>query len=237
MNDDPFSQDEMDFPSAPAFVPRSPLRRVVVSLLVLVGLVAAAEYGYRFYDQNTSHEVRPQGIELEGIVVSGDSIDFSVSLYDTSHALHLSVSSDNATDADADAARFGIIGTLSVQEENGARRCWTAPIQLIATNDRIVRRASIEDALQTAAAEGIISLGVRHRIDYSVEPDPISPDELTAMRNLVHPAGSRLSFHLQLERPLQRNSRIFLSYARAPRLLHQALLRPHAAQLTATPAP
>ena len=224
-------------PAAMAFRPPSPLRRILVALLVLVGIVAAAEYGYWFYDQNMSPEVCPPGIELPGIVVSGSSIDFSVAPPDAFHAFHISISSDNATDADADAARIGLIGTLFVQEETGEHRRWQAPIQLLATEDRIISRASVEDALLAKTQNGLVGLGVRHRIDYAIEPDPLSPDELLALRDLVHPAGTRLSFHLELERPLQRNSRIYLSYTRAPRLLHQALLRPSSAQLTATSAP
>lgn len=217
---------------SPADVPfrrPSPYRRVLATSLVLAALAAAAEYGYRMFDQNTSPEVRPRGIALPGIAVSGSSIDFSVASPDPFHAFHISVSCDNGTDADADAARIGLFGTLSAREETGARRQWSAPIQLIASEDRIVSRPSVEDALLTKSQDGLVGLGVRHRIDYVLDPDPLSPGELESMRSLSHPAGTRLAFHLELERPLPRNSRIYLSYARAPRLLHQALLRPPAA--------
>ncbi len=229
MNEDAFRIDEDADDLQPEvgvpFRPPSPVWRIAIPLLVLAGIVTAAEFGYRMYDQNSSPEVRPGGVALPGFVVSGSSIDFSVTVPDAFHALHLSASSNNGTEADADAARIGLFGTLTVREENGPRREWTAPVQLIASDSHIKRRASIEDALQTAAPEGLVGLGVRYRIDYSLEPDPISPDELVEMRSLSHPAGTRLSFHLELNRPLQRNSRIYVSYARAPRLLHQALLR------------
>ncbi len=238
MNEDAFriddEQDTLEPEVGVPFRPPSPVWRIVVPLLVLVGLAVAAEFGYRIYDQSSNPEVRPGGVALSGFVVSGSSIDFSFTVPDTSHSLHLSVSSDNGTEADADAARIGLIGTLTAREENGLRREWTAPVQLIASDKSIKRRASIEDALQTNAPEGLVGLGVRYRIDYSLEPDPISPDELVEMRSLSHPAGTRLSFHLELNRPLQRNSRIYVSYARAPRLLHQALLRPTAAELNAS---
>ena len=237
MNEDAFRIDEGADDLQPEvgvpFRPPSPVWRIAVPLLVLAGLATAAEFGYRMYDQHSSPEVRPGGVALPGVVVSGSSIDFSFTVPDTFHSLHLSVSSDNGTEADADAARIGLIGTLVAREENGPRREWTAPIQLIASETHIKRRASIEDALQTTttAPEGLVGLGVRYRIDYSLEPDPISPDELLEMRSLSHPAGTRLSFHLELDRPLQRNSRIYVSFARVPRLLHQALLRPTSAQL------
>lgn len=238
MNEDAFRIDEDAGDLQPEigvpFRPPSPVWRIAVPLLVLAALAAAAEFGYRMYDQNSSPEVRPGGVALPGFVVSGSSIEFSFTSPDTFHSLHLSVSSDNGTEADADAARIGLIGTLTAREENGLRREWTAPVQLIASDKSIKRRASIEDALQTNAPEGLVGLGVRYRIDYSLEPDPISPDELVEMRSLSHPAGTRLSFHLELNRPLQRNSRIYVSYARAPRLLHQALLRPTAAELNAS---
>ena len=238
MNEDAFRIDEDADDLQPEvgvpFRPPSPVWRIAVPLLVLVGLVIAAEFGYRMYDQNSSPEVRPGGVALPGFVVSGSPIDFSFTVPDTFHSLHLSVSSDNGTEADADAARIGLIGTLTAREENGLRREWTAPVQLVASDKSIKRRASIEDALQTTAPEGLVGLGVRYRIDYSLEPDPISPDELVEMRSLSHPAGTRLSFRLELNRPLQRNSRIYVSYARAPRLLHQALLRPTAAELNAS---
>ena len=173
-----FNGDAPSF-EGPAFRPHVSLRRILAMVLVLAGLVVAAEYGYRFYDQNMSPEVRPPGIELPGIVVSGSSIDFSVAPPDTFHAFHISVSSDNATDADADAARIGLIGILTVQEETGARQRWEAPIQLLATDDRIISRTSIEDALLAKTQNSLVGLGVRHRIDYAIEPDPLSYDKIS----------------------------------------------------------
>ena len=238
MNEDAFRLDDEEYTLEPEdaapYRPPSRMWRILVPLLVLAVLAVVAEFAYRMYDQNSNPEVRPRGVALPGFVVSGSSIDFAFVAPDTFHSLQISVSSDNATEADADAARIGLFGTLTMREESGARRTWKAPVQLIAVEKDIVRRASVEDAFQTAAPEGLVGLGVRYRIDYSLEPDPISPGELAEMRTLSHPAGSRLSFHLELARPLQRNSRIYVSYARAPRLLHQALLRPTAAQLNAS---
>ena len=224
MNDAPLPYE--DTPEPPQLPPRPPTPPWVFWLVGLAVALVAAEFGFRFYEDSLSPEVRPKGVALKGVPAGGRSFDIPVTPPDPFHSLRVDLSGDNADEADAEAARMGIPGIVAIREETGAQRQWSVPIRIVAAKDGIERHSSVEDAFLSAAGHGPIGMGVRYRIDYHIETDPPDGDGLVALMRESFPASTRLTIHFELGLPLPSGTQAYVSYARAPRLLHQALLRP-----------
>ena len=195
-----------------------------------IGLAAAvlgAEFGYRLYDQATSPEVLPRGISLTGVPIEGAVVEISLAPGDAFRFLQFSLTGERGDEADAEAARIGIPGLLDVREETGARRSWSVPVRVGAPDQGVAKLASVEDVLGLGggADEAALGLGSRYRIDYDVLPLRPDGDTVDTLARIPFPAGTRLTLRFSLEFPLPRDTKLYLSYARSPRLLHQALLR------------
>ena len=104
----------------------------------------------------------------------------------------------------------------------GRFRCASSP-----PDKGIAKLASVEDVLGLGggADEAALGLGSRYRIDYDVLPLRPDGDTVDTLARIPFPAGTRLTLRFSLEFPLPRDTKLYLSYARSPRLLHQALLR------------
>ena len=213
-----------DLPEAPK-LPTRPTPPWVYWLTGLALALVCAELIYRFYDVNSSPEVRPGGVALKGVAISGRSFTLPLAPPDAFHSLHISLTANNADDADAEAARMGILGVLMVTEETGAGRRWDFPIRIQANPQYIVRHAAVENALLPESSKGLIGLGHLYRIDYSITDEPPGGTQLEQFSHTEFPAGTRLSLRFIIDLPLPPETLVFVSYARAPRLLHEALLR------------
>ena len=214
-----------DSPEPQQLPPRPPTPPWVFWLGGLAVALVVVEFGYRFYESNTSPEVRPKGVALKGVPAVDRTFDIPVSSPDPFHSLRVDLSGDNADEADLEAARMGFPGIVAIREETGAHREWSVPIRIVATENTIGRHSSVEDAFFSAEAHGPIGVGVRYRIDYKIETDPPGGDGLTALMRESFPASTRLTIRFTLGLPLPSGTQAYVSYARSPRLLHQALLR------------
>ncbi len=194
---------------------RNRRNRIVGTIAIAVAIVAAAEFGYRYYDLQTSPEVRLNGVALVGQPISGATPEAVLESRDAFRFLLVRVATENAGDADVGEALAGIPGTLRVDDETGGRS-WEIPVLLSAAEADIRRRSSVVPSLGSS-----INLGVRYRIDYGLAP---VGDGETAFRDLyetVFPAGTRLVLRFAFSTPPGAGSRVFLAYSRMPRLLHQ----------------
>lgn len=190
-------------------------------------VLLAAEFGYRMYDQAYSTEVLPRGISLTGVTIEGDVVEVALAPREPFRFLQFALTGERGDAADADAARIGIPALLDVREETGAHRTWSIPVRLRAAKKGIQRLAAVEGPLGFGnTTDTAIELGSRFRIDYDVIPlhsDGVTVEDLA---RIEFPAGTSLILRFALDFPLPKDTRLYLSYARAPRLLHQALLRP-----------
>ncbi len=229
MNDD-YNYPAEGFPENKYVPPPSLVPRWTPWVVVLVLIAVGAEFGYRYYEQNSSTEVRPRGIELQGVPVEGQTFSLPIAPADAFHSLRIIFSGDSGTTDDAAAARIGITGLLIAREETGKHRRWSIPVRLTSNEKGIGRRSSVEDVLMStsADAEGLIGLGTRYRIDYtftSFDAEGEGYTTLEALERVQFPAGTRLFLDFNMEYPLPRGTSVYLSYGRAPRLLHERLLR------------
>lgn len=192
--------------------------------VILVVLLAAAEYGYRFYDQNTSPEVRVGGMKVPGWPVEGQVAEFSSKTSDTARFLQVRISTEEVRASDAEEARAGIPGTLTVKENIPGGRNWTVPFLLVAPPAAISRHPSVEPDKNSTTGGGI-GLGVRYHIDFDFSPTGSGEVAYRDLYGALIPAGTPLDVRFEFSEPLGPGSKVFLSYSRQPRLLHQQLFR------------
>lgn len=215
----------MENPFAPT---RPPARWFVLRWLALgatlAALLAVAEYGYRFYDQNTSPEVRVGGVKVPAQLLEGQSAGFSICPDDDARFLQVRVSTEEARASDAEEARAGIPGTLTVREAVSGGREWTVPFLLVAPAAAISRHPSVEPDKNSSLGGGI-GLGVRYHIDFDFSPTGSGEAAYRDLYGTLLPAGTPLDIRFEFAAALGPGSKAFLSYSRHPRLLHQRLFR------------
>ena len=198
---------------------RNRRNRIVGTIAIAVAIIAAAEFGYRYYDSQTSPEVRLNGVARVGQPISGTSPEATLAVDDAFRFLLVRVATDNASEADVGEALAGIPGTLRVDDETG-NRSWDIPFQLTADEASIQRRSSVISSLGSA-----IDLGVRYRIDYAFAPVGAGEEIYGQLYETVFPAGTKLRLAFSFSVRPGEGSRVFLAYSRMPRLLHQKLLK------------
>lgn len=192
--------------------------RRIAAIAIPVLLLAVAEFGYRYYDLQTSPEVRLNGVALVGQPISGTAPEAVLESRDAFRFLLIRVATENADEADVGEALAGIPGTLRVDDETGGRS-WEIPILLSAADADIRRRSSVVSSLGSS-----IDLGVRYRIDYAIAPVGAGEKDFRDLYETVFPAGTRLVLRFSFSTPPGAGSRVFLAYSRMPRYLHQKLL-------------
>ena len=198
---------------------RNRRNRIASTIAIAVVLVAAAEFGYRYYDSQTNPEVRLNGVALVGQPLSGTSPEATLTADDAFRFLLVRIATDNAAERDVGEALAGIPGTLHVDDETG-NRSWDIPFQLTADEASIQRRSSVVSSLGSG-----IDLGVRYRIDYEFAPLGAGEKIYGSLYETVFPAGTKLRLAFSFSVPPGEGSRVFLAYSRMPRLLHQKLLK------------
>lgn len=207
--------------------PPMPLSRKMAIAATVVAVVLVAEFGYRFYDAYTSPEVAEDGMAFSGEPFQGPEASLSFAPGDTFTFVNIRVESENADESEKDLAWAGIHGSLNIDSSDG--RSWKMPILLVAQKSGdIQRRSSVELGSELSDSDdgaGPVRIGVRYTIDYSCVPTGSGEETYGNFRRSTFRSGTRLDIRLSLQEPPAGTARFLINYSRAPRLLHERLLR------------
>ncbi len=167
----------------------------ILAVLVFLGIVA--EYGYRFYDQQMSAEVRIDGIRSPRVLLTGTNRVFTLSYPYKIHFLRFAADTQNATETDAEfARRHGFSGTLTVSGPEGSGHAFKIPVTLKADTGAVVKRSSVESALFTESSVGI---GTRFDVDYAFVPTQEYARANVALFYTTFPPRTPLRVELDLD--------------------------------------
>ena len=206
--------------------PPMPLGRKMAIAATVIAVALVAEFGYRLYDAYTSPEVGIDGLAFSGEPFQAAETSLVFSPPVTFTFVRIRVGSEDAEESDAADARAGIPGTLRIAASDG--RSWEVPILLTAQDSDIQRRSSLELGPAQGGDDGNsgpLRIGVRYAIDYSCVPTGIGEDVYGDFYRSSFRPGTRLDIRLSLQAPPAGTARLLINYSRAPRLLHERLLR------------
>lgn len=202
---------------------RTEMRPFLKPLLILLFLLVCAEFGYRFYDSNTSLEVAASGIRFKGEPVHGEVFESSVKLRDAGHQLVLTSDCENGTEEDVQDALVGISAMLTVTD-SAARKTWTIPVTFSALEDEIRQYSSVDLKKADGFHPDIPGIGKRYKIVYEILPASGGEADFEGLKKATFERGTTLSVRVEFQTRPGTGTRMYLAYSRFPRLLHQRLM-------------